>query len=250
MSKNNNKLGPGSGNRIRGKMNPFLTEPYKAAREKVLGRSEAYNDYYAFRTICKNQIVDRCRVAVQRLNFYEMLPVEQIQDYLKNSGYTPKFVHFMECLCSEYNDVNECIYFVDRAACRESTDEHSMIQFAVQDVKKLMSSDVAKVMRRLQEVKTMQTTEYEEITAKYQRLKEGGNVFTDMFKTIYDKEIPNRLAKPDYELVLSLDARLESLYKLDRNHYWVTEKFKKPVYRMLNYDAAAMLALIMVVGSN
>lgn len=250
MSKRTNKQGPGPGNRNKGKMGPFLTGDYISAREKVLGRSEAYNDYYIYRTICKNQIVDRYRIATRCLNLYEALPVAQIQRYLRNRGCVPEFVHFMECLCSEYNDENQNIYFVDRARCRESTDEHSVIQFAVQDVKKLMDCDVSKVMRKLQEVKSMPPMEYAEITAKYQRLKDGVAIFTDMFKTIYDKEIPSHLAIADYNLVRALDARLESLYIAERNCYLATGKFKKPIYRMLNYNAATMLALTIIIGGN
>lgn len=238
------------GRPVKGSMKPFLTETYKESLSVVLGRSEVYNDLYKYRTICKNYAVDRIRVTTKFLKLYKVLPLEQIEDYLRNSGYSNDYIHFIMCLYRDYSNPGECSYFVKEEECLKSADHHIAIQSSIQDVSKMMKSDVAKIAHKLTTITTMQAEDYTAIMNQYKLLQDTVTLFLNTFKTLYHCELPTRLKEDHYELILNLDPKLANYYCHDGVGYVVKTKCKKPIYRRLNNNAAVVLALIMATNGD
>lgn len=235
-----------TGKPIKGNMKPFLIKEYVDTRSIVLGRSESYNDFYKFRTICKNLVVDRWRTAARNLNEYRVLPLSEIESHLRSLGESEELIHFLMCLFNYYSYVNQCTYFVNQAECLKSAEPRTTIQATIQDVKKLMTTDVVKVMQRLNTVTTMQKIDFDTIQRQYKLLQETVAIFQNTFKMMYHQELPERLASEHYDMVIKLDSKITNYYTKDNISYVVKTKKKKPIYKRLNSDAAFILSLAVV----
>lgn len=231
-------------------MKPFLTDTYRMSLALVLGRGEVYNDFYEYRTICKNYVVDRIRVTTRFLNLYKVLPLAAIEDYLRKCGYGEDYIHFIMCLYRDYSYPNECSFFVNQAECLKSADPHIAIQSSIQDVRKMMKRDVAKVLQKLTTITTMSLEDSKAIKKQYTLLEDTVRVFLNTFKALFHSELPTRLTKEQYQLVFEGDSRLAKFYYDDGISYVVQTKSKKPIYRCLNYNAAVILSLIAAINNN
>lgn len=233
-----------SGRPIKGTLKPFLTKEYIDARAVALGHSESYNDFYKYRTICKNYIVDRWRVSTKFMSKYKALPLTAIEEYLNGSGEDENLIHFFMCLINYYNHVNQCTYFVIEEECLKSIENHTVIQAAFQDVKKLITGDVAKIVQKLNNVTTMQQEDLERIRRQYTLLLESTAIFDNTFKTVFHGELPERITEECFNLVFGFDDKIANFYMKDSISYVVKTNRKKPIYKRLNLDAAFMLALV------
>ena len=233
-----------SGRPIKGTMKPFSTSEYKDARAVVLGHSESYNDFYRYRTVCKNHIVDRWRVSTKIMNMYKVLPIRAIEQYLRNENENEELINFFMCLINYYSHVNQCAFFVTEGVCLKSVDHHALVQAAFQDVKKLMTGDVVKVVQKLNDVTTMQQEDLERIRRQYKLLQETAAIFNNTFKTVFHGVLPERITKECFDLLFSFDGRIANYYIKDSISYVVKTNKKKPIYKRLNFDAAFMLSLI------
>lgn len=235
-----------SGKPIKGTMKPFLIKEYVDARSIVLGRSESYNDFYRFRTICKNLVVDRWRTATKYLNEYNVLPLSEIENHLRSMGESEELIHFLMCLFSYYSYVNQCTYFVNDAECLKSAESRTTIQATIQDVNKYMTTDVFKVTQKLNTVTTMQEIDFKTIKRQYKLLQETVAIFQNTFKMMFHQQLPERLAIEHFDLVCTLDSKIVNFYTKDSISYVVKTKTKKPIYKRLNSDAAFILSLAVV----
>lgn len=233
-----------SGRPIKGTMKPFLTKEYRDARAVVLGQSESYNDFYKYRTICKNYIVDRWRVSTKFMNRYKVLPITAIEEYLRHSGEDEELIHFFMCLIHYYNHINQCAYFVGEEECLKTVEHQTVIQAAFQDVKKLMIGDVTKVVQKLNNVTTMQQEDLVTIRRQYKLLQETAAIFDNTFKAVFHGELPERITEECFNLVMDFDEKIANFYTKDSISYVVKTNKKKPIYKRLNSDAAFMLSLI------
>ena len=233
-----------TGSPVKGTMKPFLSEEYKDAHAVVFGHSESYNDFYRYRTICKNYIVDRWRISTKFMNRYKVLPITAIQEYLRHSGEDEELIHFFMCLINYYSHINQCAYFVIEKECLKSVEHHTVIQAAFQDVKKLMTGDVAKVIQKLNNVTTMQQQDLVTIRRQYKFLQETAAIFNNTFKAVFHGALPERISEECFNLVFDFDEKIANFYTKDSISYVVKTNKKKPIYKRLNFDAAFMLALI------
>lgn len=240
------KIRKKSGNPIRGKMRPFLTEDYTKALKTVLGWAETYNDFYQYRTVCKHFVADRFRIAAQQHNQYSSLPTQEMINHLTTCGYNRNMIHFVHCILDCYNDINLCLHFVDKTACRKSTELCTTCQYAARDIELLLYRDIARVYKKLSNSSTMSTADHARIMAQYKLLSDSVILIVKLFRTLYRSSLPKGLSIDHYNKILMLDSTLKHYYHFDGVKYVINSTSGKPIYKRLNNDAAALLALVVI----
>lgn len=237
-----------NGRPLKGSVAPFL-------------RCRIFNDYFKslmtgyligdnlrqYRLLHKMLVADRLRVAVKRINCYEILPVEDIIRVLRAIPKYIRIADYVQCVLRYYNDPDLCLVSVvcgsqkSNSAKKDRKGEKKQIQQALADNLESIKELIEPVRVRLHkrpEADNLMLEKYVEIDA-------GVAFLNKMFSAIYKTKLPQKIEIPVFAAVERLHpGALSAYYVLEKDIYKRTESPKC----MAAESVGALVALDLFLG--